>query len=314
MKLSELLPLTGNSSDKSRIWWKNGKYFAVDSHYDHAQFLADNYNMMGIPSEEIEELEENEDREQVAFSYGWARINISQTTIPYLLCGSIVVAKQALQWILNNSPDLMRIHIEVIKDNNYKTIILNSHNDILLFVKNKKIFENENNLLTLYHGGRDLESDYRDVKSHGKGRWEYGPGLYLTNDRETASRYARGGGRRMYQVTIDLTGARELNDVEIPLHEAIDFVERNIKGKARQEFIKYLRDGFERRGRITANNVVNLALNLEAIANSKTNILRQFLIDHGVDYAKVDSYGGRSAVEVYVVINPRIIKKVDKNS
>lgn len=183
----------------------------------------------------------------------------------------------------------------------------------LLEDKKPPITESDTGLLRLYHGGKDVESDYTEVKAHGKGRWEHGPGLYLTNDRHTATRYAKGG-RKLYVVDIDLTGAREMEDVEIPLHDAVEFVERNCLARMRQKIIKDLTDIHERRGAVMAINVVYLCLNWEAIPNSKTDRLRQFLIDHGVDYSKVDRYGGSSAVQVYVVINPRIVKKVTQAS
>lgn len=174
-----------------------------------------------------------------------------------------------------------------------------------MFVNYGAVFiteSSESNILTLWHGGRNLESDYQEIKAHAKGRWEHGPGLYLTSDRELASRYAKGQ-RRLYQVEIDITGAREISDVVIPLHDAIAFVERNIKGSKKAEFIEWLHRSYNRKGKLTANVIVNLSLNSEAISNTKTNILRQFLIDHGVDYAKADSH-------IYVVINPRIIKRI----
>ncbi len=167
-------------------------------------------------------------------------------------------------------------------------------------------------ILTLWHGGKDVESDYLEIRSHGKGRWEYGPGLYLTDDRTLASsKYAKGGGRKLYQITIDLNGAHECQDVIIPLHDAVAFVERNVIGRLRSTLINELNKIYERRGqKLPADVMINLCLNYEAIQNSKTGILRQFLIDHGVDYSV--SHG--SARSIYVVINPRIIKRVERAS
>lgn len=165
--------------------------------------------------------------------------------------------------------------------------------------------------MELYHGGKDLEYDYREVKSQGKGRWEYGPGLYLTNDRSTAERYSRGS-RKMYRVEIELDGAQELSTVTIPPHDVMAFVDRNVKGAKKKEMAEMLKSGMERRGAIYASALVNLCINLEAIQNSKTSALRQFLIDHGADYSLVKSYGGRSGADVYVIFNPKIIKKVSR--
>lgn len=164
--------------------------------------------------------------------------------------------------------------------------------------------------MTLWHGGRNLEFDYRDVLSHDKGRWEHGPGLYLTTHRATAERYAKGG-RKLYRVTV--SEGRDIDDVLIPLQDMIDFVNQNIKGAKKSQIISDLRAIEQRRGTgmIMAEVIVNLCLNWSAIANSKTSILRQFLIDHGVDYALVKNFGGRRGDTVMVVMNPKIIQKVE---
>lgn len=163
------------------------------------------------------------------------------------------------------------------------------------------------NTITLWHGGRNLESDYLDVQSHKKGRWEHGPGLYLTSHYETAVRYAKGGGK-LYRVTV--RQGRDISDVVISLDDAIEFVNRYVVGSKKKLMAADLRSNVARVGHLNAEVLVNLCLNNEALPNSKTNALRQFLIDHGADYAFVSRYGGRDET-VVVVINPRVISKVE---
>lgn len=161
--------------------------------------------------------------------------------------------------------------------------------------------------ITLWHGGRGLEADYLEVMAHKKGRWEHGPGLYLTTHYDTAVKYAKGGGK-LYRVTVE--EGRDISEVAVPIEDAIAFVERHVVGSKRKQVVADLRDNARRVGELRAEVLVNLCLNWEAIPNSKTNLLRKFLIDHGVDYAKVSRYGGR-AETVLVVINPRRIKRVE---
>ena len=222
-------------------------------------------------------------------------------------------SEQAFEQI-NKCPSLMRIlpNINFVIENWGKTT---PYDDFIrknyTLVEQDEIIPDEAGEITLWHGGRDLQYDYREVISHGKGRWEYGPGLYLTNDRSIAQRYAKGS-RRLYRVTINISGANCLEDTPIPLHDAVDFVERNVKVSLRTKVIDDLTLMYTRRGnRLFADTLVNLCINWEAISNSKTDLLRQFLIDHGIDYAHVDRYGGRNGSEVYVVINPRIITRVE---
>lgn len=165
-------------------------------------------------------------------------------------------------------------------------------------------------LVTMYHGGRNLESDYREVKSHKKGRWEHGPGLYLTDHLDRAVQYSKGGGK-IYQVSFLPDVAKRIDNVIIPLEDMIAFVNRYALTKLRPTIVSDLRANMTRVGTdgVAAEVLVNLLLNWEAIPNSKTGILRQFLINHGVDYGQT-RYGGRDET-VVVVINPHIIKKVE---
>lgn len=163
--------------------------------------------------------------------------------------------------------------------------------------------------VTLWHGGRDLESSYDEVRSHKGGRWEHGPGLYLTTHYDTAAKYAKGGGK-LYKVTV--RPGTDISEVTIPFQDVLEFVKRNVKGRSQKEMIDDIKNSMSRRGidQVPAEVVVNLCLNVGAIQNTKTAVLRQFLIDHGVDYAKVGRYGGRDE-KVLVVINPKVIRKVE---
>lgn len=161
--------------------------------------------------------------------------------------------------------------------------------------------------ITLWHGGRNLESDYLEVRSHRGGRWEHGPGLYLTTHYDTAAKYARGGGK-LYRVTV--AKGTDISEVEVPIEDAIAFVNRYVVGSKRKQVVADLESNKRRVGHLGAEVVVNLCLNHEAIPNTKTGALRQFLIDHGVDYAMVGRFGGRDET-VLVVINPRKIKRVE---
>ncbi len=163
--------------------------------------------------------------------------------------------------------------------------------------------------ITLWHGGRDLESGYHEVRSHGKGRWEHGPGLYLTTSYMTAAKYAKGGGK-LYKVTV--RKGTDISDVFITYDQAMEFVNKAVVGRKRKEMAEDLKTNMLRRkaDRINAEVLVNLCLNTGAIPNSKTNLLRQFLIDHGVDYIWVKHYGG-SDETVVVVVNPKVIAKVE---
>ncbi len=172
-----------------------------------------------------------------------------------------------------------------------------------------EITEAQERTLTLWHGGRDLESDYLEIISHKKGNWEYGPGLYLTTSYSTAAKYAKGGGK-LYRVAI--RQGVNISDVDLDMADVTEFVKRYGIASKRREFLDFCQQRMARSGitRLPAESFVTLLINLEAIQNTKTADLRHFLIAHGVDYTFVQNYGG-SGETVVVVHNPRIIKKVE---
>lgn len=172
-----------------------------------------------------------------------------------------------------------------------------------------RLDEGEGMTLVLWHGGRNLQSDYQEIRAHKNGRWEHGPGIYLTDHRDTAAKYAKGGGS-VFRVTITFDPTKGLDDVAIDIDDAIEFIKRNAIARLRSQIIADLRNSFDRRGVLRASVVVNLCLNWDALAPAKTEALRRFLIDQGVEYTKVDRFGGRDET-LYVVVNPKIIQKVE---
>lgn len=176
------------------------------------------------------------------------------------------------------------------------------------------LFENPTpGLVTLWHGGRNLESDYLEFPAHRKGSWEHGPGLYLTANRDVAAKYAKGG-NAMYRVTVDLQ--RNIDDVTLTIPDVQDFIKTFVVGRQRNEFMELAERSMRRRqlDRIPAEVMINLGLNMNAIQNSKTGEFRRWLVGHGVGYVDVPNYGGWGVEkgQVYVIVDPKLIKKVER--
>lgn len=165
--------------------------------------------------------------------------------------------------------------------------------------------------LTLWHGGRNLESDYLEFRSHRSGSWEHGPGLYLTATRDVAAKYAKGG-NAMYRVTVQLE--RNIDEVMVTFDECKAFATKFVKGSSRKEFMQLCQRSFERRNAVTVpiDTLMNLSLNLNAVQHTKTGEIRRWLTDKGVGYIHVPNYGGWGVEKgnVYVIVDPKLIKKV----
>lgn len=164
--------------------------------------------------------------------------------------------------------------------------------------------------ITLWHGGRNLDSDYQEFKPSRKNRWEYGPGLYLTTHYDRALKYAKGNGRT-YQVHVQ--EGNDIKDVELNIADVNNFI-ANYVIKSKQKLM--LDDIYNNMNRmnsspfIKANVFLNLIISHEAIVNTKTKNLNQFLVNQTIDYSLLPNYGGRDE-NIMVVFNNKKIKSVN---
>lgn len=143
--------------------------------------------------------------------------------------------------------------------------------------------------LKFWHGG-DLSSlsfDGSNEFSQKKGRYEFGPGLYLTTHYDTAKKYAKGN-RKLYVVTV--SSGTELHDVTLSLEDALEAVNRFSNPKMRSEISERIKARSGGSNSIKAFIVANNLLNTDgALRSNKTGELRQWLVDIGADYQLVNS-------------------------
>ena len=163
--------------------------------------------------------------------------------------------------------------------------------------------------LTLWHGGRNLEHSYKEFKSATKKRWEHGPGLYLTTHYDTASSYAKGGGKTYL---VEFSEGNNIDNIIIDLPKVYEFVNSTVIGHKRKEVLDCIHDNSNRTSdgtKIKASYLLNIMINFDAIVATKTDKLNNFLVEHGADYSIVDRFKGRNET-VFVIFNNKLINKV----
>jgi hypothetical protein len=166
-------------------------------------------------------------------------------------------------------------------------------------------------ILTLWHGG-NLEMGLDNVKHKG-GRWEYGPGLYLTTHYDTAKKYAKGS-RKLYRIVV--RKGNDIKDVMIPISAIQEFSDkyfiRSKKKEVESRIQKYIKDD-----KVPADIFLNIVCNEQAIKNTTTDNLRSFLVEQDVDYGIVDNaFGWHETMLVLFdmknIVNKQIITPKDK--
>lgn len=175
-------------------------------------------------------------------------------------------------------------------------------------MKIQEVVQNPSQTMTLWHGGRNLQFNHMTMIPAKAGRWEYGPGLYLTTHYETARKYAKGGGIT-YKVTVEK--GTDISNVAIDMQDAINFVKRYVIVKYRANVIDDLKNNLNKLGVLKLGVLVNLCVNYQCLSPKNTIELRKFLVDHGADYEIVKGYGGRGDESLAIIYNPSKIKKIE---
>ena len=167
-----------------------------------------------------------------------------------------------------------------------------------------KLFEDESQTMSFWHGG-NLENAIQ-ARS---GRWEYGPGLYLTTNWHTAKSFAKGS-RKLYMVTVEK--GVNIREASIDVDVVKNFVNSYAIKTTRKEIITSI-DRHNKNGKIQGEIFLNIIINNKAIKNTNTEDLRKFFVDNGIDYSLVDNaYGWGEKMMVLFNMNKVKIKRVVK--
>jgi hypothetical protein len=161
--------------------------------------------------------------------------------------------------------------------------------------------ESSSRKLVLWHGG-DLTDGFKETVSHKKGRWEYGPGLYLITHYDTAKKYATGS-RKLYQVAVE-EGTNL--DTMIDATQVLEWVKINVIKSKQKEVIERI-SKHNKENKINGEIFLNIIINNDAIKNTTTNVLRLFLVECGIDYCLVSQPFGWSNQLMLVLFNPKKI-------
>lgn len=134
------------------------------------------------------------------------------------------------------------------------------------------------NIMNFWHGG-NLD-DYGDAIAQKNGRYEYGPGLYITTHYDTARKYAKGS-RKLYLVTVE--NGTDISEASLDEDKVRGFINSYVIGSKRKEILSRMEKHFVD-GKIKANTFNVILLNNSAVKPSNTINLRSFLVDNGIDY------------------------------
>jgi hypothetical protein len=169
------------------------------------------------------------------------------------------------------------------------------------FNENKDFEDN----MQFWHGG-DLDN-YDDIIAQKNGRYEYGPGLYLTTHYDTAKKYAKGR-RKFYLISVEK--GNDINKSLLDIDSVKQFILKYVIKSKQKEILQRV-EKYNKENTIKGYIFNNILLNEKALSPRNTSNLRHFLIDNGIDYEIVDNPFGWGE-KMMVLYNMKKIKDVRK--
>jgi len=157
--------------------------------------------------------------------------------------------------------------------------------------------------MQFWHGG-DLDN-YDDIIAQKNGRYEYGPGLYLTTHYDTAKKYAKGR-RKFYIISVEK--GNDINKSLLDFDKVKQFILKYVIKSKQKEILQRV-EKYNKENTIKGYIFNNILLNEKALSPRNTSKLRQFLIDNGIDYEIVDNPFGWGE-KMMVLYNMKKIKDV----
>lgn len=162
----------------------------------------------------------------------------------------------------------------------------------------------EEGKIIAWHGSQKWNGN-AEIRPSKIERQEHGPGIYVTNNIDTAKKYSRGAGKILI-FEMEVPRLLTLRDT-VNITEAEYFIKNLYRAKNKSKTISDLNNSLRNEDQISIVSVMNISGLNGTTSGTNTANLTEWIVDKGFDANIVNGYNGNE--QWMVIFNPSIIKK-----
>lgn len=170
------------------------------------------------------------------------------------------------------------------------------------------IYKHDEGKIIAWHGSQKWDGK-AEIKASASDRQEHGPGIYFTNNLDTAKKYSRGAGKVMV-FEIENPRLLKLNDT-VPFPEVEIFIKNLYRAKNKSKTLRELEEQVKDNGQVSIVSVMNISCMNGTTIGKNSVEMAEWIVEKGFD-ARIQT-ASNTDEEWLILFNPLLVKKTYKH-
>lgn len=165
-------------------------------------------------------------------------------------------------------------------------------------------YKHDERKIIAWHGSQKWDGKAQ-IKASPAERQEHGPGIYFTNNMETAKKYSRGAGKVMV-FEIEKPRLLELSHT-VPFTEAQKFINSLYRAKNKDKTLRELEEQIKDNGELSIVSIMNISCMNGTTIGKHSIELAEWIVEKGFD-ARIHTASNKDE-QWLILFNPSLVKK-----